>query len=199
MQKVADLKQRFVTAGGSARDFEELTRGGIALENSAPQNGATRPDEARGVAERGLVAGTLIEYLCYDNRGRDQGSAVVRFERWVDSKEFTFCGVHFKASDDYYEWWAGNELQGVKDVYHLCMKPKGRCKVQNPSGGDVIHIDKWQLSSPMRLIGYGYASEAGYKHLEDAANDHLAQLQQLPPPVFPPDPRTGVQAVVARG
>eukprot|EP00435_Cladocopium_sp_Y103_P043758 s793_g12.t1 len=193
MEKAKELRDQFLAAGGAAEDFERLGRGGLRLEEGALQDGSTRPQEASAMTAA-IRPGSLIEYHCYDTRGRGQGVAVVCFEQWLDQAELKFRGSHLKASDDYYEYWAQQNLVSDQTCYHFCLCTRSRCRVGDPRGIETIHITKWRLVSPQTLVGGGYASEQGLAHLQRELNDFLAHKPAAPPggaPPFPPRPPGG--------
>ena len=120
MDEVRRLQDNFLGAGGSNAVFEELGRGRLGLGDTGLQDGSFRSTEARDVAERCLQDGKLMEYHCYDHRGRSQGMAVLRFVRWTVKGVLKFKADHVVASDAYYEWWASNVVDPRKVVYHIC-------------------------------------------------------------------------------
>ena len=156
------------------------------MEDSSPQDGSCRPEEAKAMAAL-LRARSLLEIHCYDDRGRDQGTAALSFRKWVDEKELLFEADFLKASDEYYDWWAKNVMDPGRTVYHLCTTVRHRCRVTGIRGEDVIHVTKWRLSSPQALIGQGYASVEVERHFEESLNELLAsRIPRGVPPAGPP-------------
>ena len=190
MEAIEELRRNFLAAGGSASEFETLGRGNLKVEDSVLQDGSSKPEEARAMAMR-IARGGLIEYHCYDNRGRPQGVAVVRVDGWPDDGSFRFVGTHLKASDEYYEWWASQNLSGSHPGYHLCMAPRARCREGNPDGSEVVHITRWRQVSPQLLVGPGYASDAVLSHFQAQLNSALLKEPPRPPAVRPAT-RTGL-------
>ena len=95
MHHVRQLRQEFLDAGRSAETFERCARGYLGFGNIESQDGSLRPAEARALAERALAEralqkGTWLEYQSYDGRGRDQGKAVVIFDKWVSMADLSF-------------------------------------------------------------------------------------------------------------
>ena len=114
MDQVADLKNQFLTSGGSEAAFEEIGRGKLGLVDGQPQDGCLRPRDAREQALRSFVPGALIEIQCYNSRGRSQGEEILVFEKWISKSDLTFRASHLVASNDYYEWWASHEAMFAK-------------------------------------------------------------------------------------
>ncbi len=87
MDAIKGLKEKFLQAGGTQVDFEDLGDTGL-------QDGSARPIEARTVALKCFRQGALIRMGCYDGRGRNQGEAVIVFEHWLDKDLLVFRGQH---------------------------------------------------------------------------------------------------------
>ena len=80
MDQLRRLRQEFLDAGGNPEDFESYGRGHLGMADTGLQDGAERPAECKEMAEQKLKPGTLVEYHCYDARGRNQGMAVLVFD-----------------------------------------------------------------------------------------------------------------------
>ena len=186
------LKKSFLEKGGSAEAFEAYARGGLNLGDGVLQDAASNPSGVRIQAERALLPGKLIKYLCYDGRGRDQGWAICRFEDWKDSATLTFEATHLVAEDPYYEWWASQNLRGHTAAYHLCEAKRRKCPVHPGAGGEgQIHVTQWQIVGANDLFGLAWASDVALKELEDMlirelANPVYRPQTPLPEPVVPP-------------
>eukprot|EP00435_Cladocopium_sp_Y103_P052810 s1149_g16.t1 len=189
MEEVRRLQQTFVAAGGSTEAFEACGRGYIGLADTALQDGAFRPAEAKEMAEQKLRPGSLLKYHCYDNRGRAQGLAVVAFDQWTSAVDLKFRAKHLAASDGYYEYWATHTVDPSRIAYHICLSFRAKCKVDAGGGPEVVHITKWRLTSPQALIGEGYASAAALEHFKEMLNAEL--LAAVPKAPAPPGPRPG--------
>ena len=72
------------------------------------------------LAEKALKRGTWLEYHCYDQRGRSQGTAVVIFDRWVSPGDLEFQAQHMAASDGSYEYWI-NRGSTKGGIYTTCV------------------------------------------------------------------------------
>ena len=200
MDAVRALRDRFFGAGGTETEFEECGRGGLRLDEGAAQDGNARPAEAAAMAKV-LKRGVLVEYHCYDNRGRPQGVAVVRFERWEKEADLKFAGEHLAASDPYYGHWAENNLDLDRARYHLCLTARNRCRVNDGRGHETLHLTKWRLVSPQALLGGGYAADAALGHLQKGLDEILGARHAPPQGGFPPappvvPPRSGLDAAV---
>lgn len=185
-----DLQQNFVDAGGSTDDYRFLANGGMELGDDTWMDASADGQACREVALSRLAPGSLIEYHCYDNRGRPQGLAVVKFEGWIAQAKLEFRGVHLAASDDYYEWYGANALKAGTTVYHLCENARRSCKSRGAGGGEYLHLSRWRRVSPKLLVGVGYASEVGVKELEVLLSNFLA-AHQAPPPGVPASAAAG--------
>lgn len=60
-----------------------------------------------------------LEYECYDDQNRNQGRAVLLQDRWEDKEVGLFTASHLRASDEYYEWYAGQKLKAGSCVSHV--------------------------------------------------------------------------------
>ncbi len=159
MDQVADLKNRFLTSGGSEAAFEEIGRGKLGLVDGQPQDGCLRPRDAREQALRSFVPGALIEIQCYNSRGRSQGEEILLFEKWISKSDLTFRASHLVASNDYYEWWASHEANYNRTIFHVWQVARNRCGFHGPGGEDVVHVTRWKMVSPQGLLGGGYVEK----------------------------------------
>lgn len=190
MDAVKRLREKFLDAGGAQADFEAISRGFLELGDTEPQDGACRPDEARTMAIKCLAHGALILMHCYNERGRHQGEAVIMFKSWVDQDSLMFRGEHLAASDEYYEWWASNQADFDKVVFHICEKPRHRCRATRGPGEEVIHLTKWRMACPQTLIGTGFASTKAVAYFASVLDHHLASARHAAP-VAPAAPDVG--------
>ena len=178
MEAVKRLKDKFLKGGGAIADFEAIGRGFLELGDTELQDGSTRPNEARELARKCFQGGALIQMSCYDGRGRPQGDAVIIFERWVDEERLLFKASHLVASDEYYEWWSVNDADFSKLIFHICEKPRNRCKVIGEADEETVHITKWRMASPQTLIGNGFGSTKALSYLANALDYHLATMRR---------------------
>ena len=178
MEAVKRLKDKFLKGGGAIADFEAIGRGFLELGDTELQDGSTRPNEARELARKCFQGGALIQMSCYDGRGRPQGDAVIIFERWVDEERLLFKASHLVASDEYYEWWSVNDADFSKLIFHICEKPRNRCKVIGGADEETVHITKWRMASPQTLIGNGFGSTKALSYLANALDYHLATMRR---------------------
>eukprot|EP00438_Fugacium_kawagutii_P027734 Skav224787 [mRNA] locus=scaffold764:4437:22368:+ [translate_table: standard] len=152
MEEVRALRQDFLAAGGSAEVFSRLGQGGLALGDEALQDGALKPGEMSDWARSKLRPGSLMEYHCYNDAGRAEGTAVIRFEQWDSEADLRFRATHLVASDGYYEYWASRNLPSNKAEYHLCQVSRQRCRVGGRARPRVVHILRWRLVGPQNLL-----------------------------------------------
>ena len=188
MEKAKELRQQFLDAGGTISGFETVANGGMSFGDDMAQDGSQDGQGAMDHAIQCLKVGSLIEYECYDHRGRNQGTGIVRFIKWRNQGDLNFEGVHLLASDAYYDWWAKKNLPGRSTAYHLCVDRRRKCGVQGEHGVDPVHITRWHIVSPKTLLGSDYARALGLQELGDRLNDELARAQQGS---FPPPPPAG--------
>lgn len=181
MEAVKRLKEKFLKGGGTVADFEAIGRGFLELGDTELQDGSTRPTEARKLSRKCFQGGALIQMSCYDGRGQPQGDAVIIFERWVDDEQLLFKASHLVASNEYYEWWSVNEADFSKLVFHICEKPRHRCKVVGAEGEETVHITKWRMASPQTLIGNGFGSTQALSYFANALDYHLATMRRAVP------------------
>ena len=113
----------------------------------------------------------------------------------LDKDHLVFRGEHLVASNEYYEWWSTHEADFRRIGFHICEKPRSRCKVEARRGEEVVHLTRWQMSSPQTLLGVDFASEKALQFFSDVLEHHLATLKADPGPA-PPEPAP-VPAVVA--
>ena len=196
--KARTLKENYLRAGGNEASFEVYARGGLGVGDDLPQDATRDAGSVRTLAQRALDPGKLLEYQCYDSRGRNQGTAVCRFEGWTDVGALTFKAAHLASSDEYYEWWAQQNLSGVRPGYHLCEGSRRKCPVlSDPQGRIAVHITQWRLVGPKDLLGSRYASGVGLSELE--ANLQADLTAQVPPPPSGPGGPAGVTAPLGSG
>ena len=184
LERARTLKENYLKAGGHEASFEVYARGGLGLGDEIPQDASKEPDGVRSLAQRALAAGKLIEYACYDARGRSQGVALCRFEGWVDAGALTFRAAHLASSDGYYEWWAQKNLKGICAGYHLCEGPRRKCRVISDHSGRIgVHLTQWRLMGPRDLLSVPYAADAAVQELDAILQADLAAQVPPPPPV----------------
>ena len=185
MMALPRLEQEFIAAGGSREAFDEVAHGGLRATDLVRQDGESAPVEARALALRALKPGVLLEYQCYNERGRDQGQAILRFGAWIDQSLMQFRGVHLGASDGYYDWWAKANLDAGKTTYHLCEAKRSRCRIPDVGGGENIHVGKWHLVNPLCLMRGDYGESLGLQELREGLEARLVHFPPLAPPVDP--------------
>eukprot|EP00438_Fugacium_kawagutii_P019945 Skav209628 [mRNA] locus=scaffold4224:30594:35975:+ [translate_table: standard] len=188
MEEVQALKANFLAAGGSEAEFDDLGRGGLGLGDEAFRDGGIQAADARRVAVDLLREGTLVEYHCYNDQGRSQGLAVVKFQKWLSLQELKFAGDHMVASDGYYEWWAQRNLARDRTEYHFCETARNKCKVKANRGVEGVHLLRWRLVSPQTLLGVRYAKEIALAELRSRAD---ALLLAKSSPVAPAGAHVG--------
>lgn len=184
LARLADLERDFREAGGENQDFRLLANGGLEVGDDMAMDATADGALCRAVSLRTMRSGSLVEYHCYDNRGRPQGVAIVRFEGWLNEGKLEFRGTHLPASDKYYEWYGQHELAAGSTVYHFCENARRSCRSRGGAGSEYVHIGKWRRVSPRLLVGVGYASDLGLKELTKVLERHLSNMTP-PAPVGP--------------
>ena len=182
MSALAALEQEFLSAGGTKDRFKQEAHGELGVTDLGRQDGDVHPGEARNRALQSVRPGMIIEYDCYNESGRPQGQALARFERWEFQDQLQFRATHLAASDEYYEWWAGKNLDPLGVVYHFCEAKRARCRTPPVEGMENIHITKWRLLSPLMAIDTRYGEQAGLAELRRRLENVLAvSLEQVEP------------------
>jgi len=130
MDEVERLKGELSAKGGTQGDWDFLLNEGMRMEDhqvySGEHNGDRDPME---LASRVMSPGRIMEYSCFDGRWRSQGVALVELKEMEYERKRLVLGRHVVASDEYYEWYAGERLAEDRCVYHLC---QGNRQVDEP-------------------------------------------------------------------
>ena len=196
---VEALKTELKGRGGTDADWDFLVSEGLRFEDHQTFD-AECPDcgDPMVLARRVMGAGRILEYTCFDGSWRGQGVALMEISDYEDERKRLVLGRHVAASDEYYEWYAGERLGSDRCVYHLCDCPGRRCRVKLTSRDrrELVHIPRWRIVNAGMMLNEGYSHEAGMARLREGVR------RFVPHPVLPPAPPlreergTGLDGVV---
>eukprot|EP00438_Fugacium_kawagutii_P027179 Skav234838 [mRNA] locus=scaffold1428:135350:140785:- [translate_table: standard] len=186
-----ELRSALLAKGGTNGDWAEACNGRFSTHEVDWVDGRTFKDDVWAHAQAMMSRGDHVEYVAYDARGRDQGFVVIRLLDWIDLTQGFLKAHHEKASDEYYEYYAGQSLKDGDAAYHLCRGARGRCPSRLPRGDrrEVVHLQRWRMMSPMMLVNSGYAAGIGLKLIQDYVD---AFSPRVPEPGVPPAGAGGV-------
>eukprot|EP00438_Fugacium_kawagutii_P020958 Skav211849 [mRNA] locus=scaffold305:925833:932175:+ [translate_table: standard] len=179
------LKQELLRKGGTLGDWAgALTRGFSTVDqqwHDAKEIGIESQESARRIMSKG----SLVEYECYDQRGRGQGRAVIRLIEWADYGSAMLKADHVVASDSYYDWYARKDLKASKAVYHVCGDQRRKCKEKLPRGDrrEVVHVERWRMLTPLAMLDTSYLADLGKRALEEWVQNFVPTV---PEPAVPP-------------
>ena len=182
-------KKRLLAKGGTLADWSQLVTNGLQGEevewiDSSTFQGSIL-DYARGIMSRN----SLLEYECYDSRGRGQGKALIRLIDWEDYAGGSLRAEHLVASDPYYEWYASHDLVDGKAVYHLCGTKRSQCSTRLGRGDqrEMIHLEKWRMTNPLLMMEHGYSKGTALNIVNDGGSQFaLTVPEPAAPPGVPP-------------
>jgi hypothetical protein len=100
------IRQQLLDKGGTLGDWGGLITNWLQPDDQLWTEGKTFPGDVLGQARAIMSKGAILEYECVDNRGREQGLALVRLLDWEDHAQGILKAEHLVASDGYYEWYA---------------------------------------------------------------------------------------------
>eukprot|EP00435_Cladocopium_sp_Y103_P045195 s780_g12.t3 len=155
---------------------------------------------ARSVMSRNSV----VEYECYDGRGRRQGKACVRLIDWEDHAKEILRGAHLCASDGYYQWYASQELGEGQGLYHICTSKRKECAVRLGRGDrrELVHLEKWRMTNPLVMAEHDYSRAVALDAVSELEKGLSGQLDEGPnapeKPAGKPQPKSGVGALLER-
>eukprot|EP00438_Fugacium_kawagutii_P024240 Skav223101 [mRNA] locus=scaffold419:604151:608290:+ [translate_table: standard] len=180
-----ELRSALLAKGGTNGDWAEACNGRFSTHEVDWVDGRSFKEDVWAHAQGVMSRGDHVEYVAYDVRGRDQGFAVIRLLDWIDLSQGFLKAHHEIASDEYYEYYAGQSLKDGDAAYHLCRGARGRCPSRLPRGDrrEVVHLQRWRLMSPMMLVNSGYAAGIGLKLIQDYVDGFSPRV---PEPGAPP-------------
>eukprot|EP00438_Fugacium_kawagutii_P025912 Skav228849 [mRNA] locus=scaffold4472:6917:8557:+ [translate_table: standard] len=146
-----DLKKELLAKGGTLSDWELALTSGIALSDQQWVDAKLEGQGAQDTVKRVMAKGNMVEYECYDNRGRPQGRAIIKLMDWAEYGSTMLRAEHVLASDGYYDWYGKNSLKEDKAVYHICGGPRRSCREKLVRGDrrEVVHVEKWRMMTPL--------------------------------------------------
>ena len=183
-------KKELLAKGGNLGDWTGLITNGLQAEDLEWIDGSKDGAEALEHARRVMSRGAIVEYECYDSRGRPQGRAIMRLEDWEDYAAGSLKGVHLSASDPYYEWYATHDLKDGRAVYHLCSSKRSQCVTRLGRGDrrEMIHLERWRMTNPMVMMEHEYTRGVALVAVNNWVSNFTAKV---PEPLNPPVPPRG--------
>ena len=188
VEQVEAIRNELKAKGGTEGDWEMLLTDGMRVEDHQVYDGdAAGSGDPTPLASRVMAVGRIMEYSCFDGRWRSQGVSLMELKGFEDEKKRLIVGRHVKASDDYYEWYAGERLGEDRCVYHLCEGPGRRCRVKLTSRDrrELVHVPRWRVVSTGMMLNENYSREEGLARLKEGVQ------RFVPHPVAPPASRMG--------
>eukprot|EP00438_Fugacium_kawagutii_P032029 Skav203166 [mRNA] locus=scaffold371:248364:249752:+ [translate_table: standard] len=179
-----ELKRELLAKGGTLVDWELALTSGIPVSDLQWVDARSAGAEAQETARRIMAKGHLVEYECYDDRGRGQGRAIIRLEDWADYGTTMLRAHHILASDEYYDWYGKNTLKVDQVVYHICGGPRRSCKEKLVRGDRrlVIHLERWRMITPMMMIQGDYTARLGMAALKEWVKDYQVTVPEAAAP-----------------
>ena len=192
------LRSELANKGGHEADWDLLMNENMKLEDHQVYDGDETVEDPMILANRVMAVGRVMEYSCFDSRWRSQGVSLVELKEFEDEKKRLVRGRHIKASDEYYEWYAGEKLGEDRCVYHLCKGSGRRCltKLTSRDRRELVHVPRWRIVNAGMMVNENYSREEGLARLREGVR------RFVPHPVMPPQvPRndergTGLDGVV---
>ena len=187
-------KQNLLAKGGTLGDWTGLISNGLQPEDLAWVDAATHPGNVLDYARRVMNRDGIMEYECYDARGRPQGKAIIRLLDWDDYALGTLKGVHLNASDPYYDWYARHELKDGRGIYHLCGSKRAQCTARLGRGDkrEMVHLERWRMTNPMVMMEHEYSRDVALMAVNNWVNNFAAKVPEPPNPPGPPGGARGV-------
>ena len=181
--ELEEIKKELISKGGSEADWEFLLGEGLQREDHRVYDGdAAGSGNPMDLAQRVFGGGRVLEYSCFDGCWRSQGVALMETRDFEDERKRLFRGRHLKASDDYYEWYAGERLSADRCVYHLCEGPGKRCqaKLTSRDRRELVHVPRWRVINSGMMLNEGYSRDEGLARIREGVR------RFVPHPVLPP-------------
>ena len=163
------LMEELARKGGSPADWDAGLSRGLGGADMSWQDSRVQRHGVLEHARRVMASGGYLEYECYDEDGRGQGRAIICLSEWIDGEAGLFGARHVAASDEYYAWYAEQELGVDQAAYHLCTGPRAGCRYAQPrnSRREVVHLERWRLINPLLMAEIAYAGEAAVAEMRD--------------------------------
>eukprot|EP00438_Fugacium_kawagutii_P002160 Skav219901 [mRNA] locus=scaffold841:268590:273317:+ [translate_table: standard] len=185
MARINDIKQRLLSVGGTAADWNMMLSSGLGLSDLFWNNGEKEKDKSQDLARDMMVKGNFVEYQCYQSNGALQGKAIIQLKAWENFDEGILTADHVVASDPYYEWYGSHDLSGGQAVYHVCRSKHTQCRCRLPRGDRrvIVHMDRWRCVNPSVMLENGYSTTKALEILEKMVKDFQPRV---PEPAAPP-------------
>ena len=119
------IRQQLLNKGGTLADWGRIITNGLQAEDQQWVDAKAHPSDVLAHARAVMSRDDIMEYECMDDRGRAQGTALVRLLDWEDHAQGILRAEHLVASDGYYEYYAYQVLKGGKGLYHVCSSERG--------------------------------------------------------------------------
>ena len=197
--EVEALRKELSSKGGTDADWDFMLNEGLRHEDHQVYDGeAAGSGDPMVLARQVFGGGRVLEYSCFDSRWKSQGVALMEIKDFEDEKKRFVMGRHLKASDEYYEWYAGERLEEDRCVYHLCEGPGRRCaaKLTSRDRRELVHMPRWRVVNSGMMLNENYSKDVGLSRLREGVR------RFVPHPVLPPAPPlreergTGLDGVV---
>eukprot|EP00438_Fugacium_kawagutii_P016522 Skav222460 [mRNA] locus=scaffold3319:167084:173482:+ [translate_table: standard] len=198
MARINDLKQRLLSVGGTAADWNMMLSHGLGLSDLFWNNGDKEKEKSQDLAREMMVKGNFVEYQCYQSNGALQGKAIIQLKAWENFDEGILTADHVVASDPYYEWYGSHDLSGGQAVYHVCRSKHTQCRCRLPRGDrrEIVHMDRWRCVNPSVMLENGYSTAKAMEVLEKMVKDFQPRVPEpaAPPQAAPHGPPVGGDA-----
>ena len=124
--------------------------------------------------------------------------ALMEIRDFEDERKRLFRGRHLKASDDYYEWYAGERLSEDRCVYHLCEGPGKRCqaKLTSRDRRELVHVPRWRVINSGMMLNEGYSRDEGLARIREGVRRFVPHPVLHPAPPLREERGTGLDRVV---
>ena len=178
------LKSQLLAKGGTLSDWGGLITNGLQAEDQLWVESKNWRGSIMEYARRVMSKDAILEYECYDSRGRPQGNAVVRLLDWEDFSRGILRAQHLAASDQYYQWYAEQELTDEKGIYHVCQSARKDCSERLGRGDrrELVHLHRWRMTSPLVMMESGYTKPIALRAMQNWVNNFEAVVPEPPNP-----------------
>ena len=175
-----DLLDAFVAKGGTIPSWNEGLQGGLSGVDMAWQDAKMTPGSMTLRAQSLMTSGGYLEYRCYDGRGQPQGSALLRLKAWESQDHGLLAGDHLSASDEYYQWYAEQELGEGRGIYHVCEGPRRNCGAALPRGDrrELVHLEEWRVVNPLIMMESPYMQAAAREAMRRFVQDYQPRPEE---------------------
>ena len=188
------LKEELTKKGGTNEDWNLALHHGLEADDLEWVDTLKGPLNAESYADDLMASGRYLEYECYDDRGREQGRAILKILGWDAGMPYTLNAEHVVASDGYYEWYAQHQLKAEKVVYHVCPTRRKKCseKLTKGDGRIFIHLMRWRMVNPLKMKELEYAKAAALQILKEWVGGFVKATPVAAADVAPPEGPKGL-------